>query len=1386
MLQWRALHQADQLAFTFLGEGVKNNSTLTYGELDQKARVIALFLKSIKAEKKHALLVYNPGLEFITAIFGCLYARVVAIPIYPPRKNFSLNRIETIIEDSQASLALTTGGILSDVLAKFSDNARIKSLNWIATDEINSSFSSEWNAEPVNCEETAFLQYTSGSTGMPKGVIVSHKNLIHNSEIIKRAFGHDEKTVGVGWLPLYHDMGLIGYVFQPVYYGGHCVLMSPVSFLQKPIRWLQAISDFKATTSGGPNFAYDLCIKNITAEQINNLDLASWDVAFNGAEPIRIETVETFSKTFAPAGFHKQAFYPCYGLAEATLLVTGGIKGADFAITTKNGNKIPGCGHTWLNQKVVIADPLTLNRCAENEEGEIWVRGDSVAMGYWNKPKENNTVFKAYLADTGEGPFLRTGDLGYLNKEQLYITARLKDLIIIRGKNYYPHDIELVVEQSHATLRTGNGAAFSLYIDGEERLVIAYEVERSFVKNQNVEEVSDCVREAVSQHFELQAYAVLLLRTASIPKTSSGKIQRQQCKEAFIAGKLNIIASSYINRRDKERKYIHELFEQRAIENSDAIAFGFEDKIITYRQLDQKANQIAHYLRNEGIENSSSIGIYSNDTIEIITAILGILKAGRSFVLLDDSKAPGEIAADAKENKTFLLISGNKIKAISFLISKYFSLDIFSDPGCKEDADLQINSAPIAINDIDRSGEKLVTNNLSHKDIIEYFLQLDRLSKHKTGDILITEKSNLTILPLLEVIWVLTHAGKIVFFESIVPKEKLSLSEQGKPGANMDFSLFYFSSNENEFTSNKYKLVIEGAKYADKNGFTAIWTPERHFHAFGGLYPNPSVLTSAIAMVTKNIRLRAGSVVLPLHHPVRVAEEWAVVDNLSDGRVDIAFARGWNPNDFIFAPERFDKSKELLFSGIETVKKLWRGEKIIASNGVGKDIEIKIYPLPKQPELQTWVTCSGGKERFTEAGACGSNVLTALLFQSTEELAEKIQAYRKSLEEHGFDPEMGKVTLMQHTFIGPDIETVRSKVRGPFIEYLKNSYDLWKGESQALEKLSETEREKMLDYSFERYFHTSALFGTPESCAHVVEQFKVIGVNEIACLIDFGIEQEEVLTHLYFLKSLKDIVNKKSEQITPTNGKEYFFINSLNKQLAPILHCTAETVLQLSNFEPEFLSSCKFFMLNDDPFIHYNTAPVIGKKFRSELLFKNVSISSAFNSAEMPGADKQTVQQDDLQPKPGRIYTDQDIPIALPDILQDAIKAEIALLLQIDPQIIPGDKNFHSMGIDSVKAIEIIHKLGQRFSISLSPVALFEAPTPFLLSEYIIKNYREALENYMVLKKQPIPTITPAENELKTGPGNPGSYKEEITMEKLQEYSETQLAELLSKEINEQ
>jgi acyl-CoA synthetase (AMP-forming)/AMP-acid ligase II len=554
LLRRRALQQPEQRAYTFLLDGETAERHLTYGELDRQARRIAALLQSRCREGERALLLYPPGLDYIAAFFGCLYAGVIAVPAYPPRNDRALPRLQAIIQDAGAALVLSTEALLSKIDSMFKRAPELPVLKSMATDRFIEG-EERWRAPAVHPDHLAFLQYTSGSTGTPKGVMLTHRNLLHNEAAIYERFGHADDSIVVSWLPTYHDMGLIGGMLQPLYGGFPCILMAPASFIQRPLRWLQAISRYRATTSGGPNFAYDHCVRNIPPEQKAELDLSCWTLAFNGAEPVRRETIDRFAAAFAPCGFRREAFYPCYGLAEASLIVSGGRKGIvppaqylDKSALEQN-RVVPaseeavsfiGCGKTLEDQQIVIADPESARRCAADEVGEIWVKGPSIAKGYWSRLKETEETFRAFLPDTGEGPFLRTGDLGFLKEGVLFVTGRLKDLIVIQGRNHYPQDIERTVEQSAAILRAGCGAAFSIEVGGEERLGVVQEVD---FRQTPDEKVLGAIRLAVAREHELEVYAVVLIRAGTLPKTSSGKIQRRLCRSKFLANDLETLAA---------------------------------------------------------------------------------------------------------------------------------------------------------------------------------------------------------------------------------------------------------------------------------------------------------------------------------------------------------------------------------------------------------------------------------------------------------------------------------------------------------------------------------------------------------------------------------------------------------------------------------------------------------------------------------------------------------------------------------------------------------------------------------------------------------------------------------------------------------------------------
>lgn len=537
-------------------DGEENAAHLNRGALDHRARILGGKLQEMGLEGERALLLYPPGLEYVVGFTGCLYSKVIAVPAYPPdpyRLERTLPRLLAIIKNCQAKLILTTQEIVSMrdfFTSQFPEFAQIP---WLASDALEESYADAWKEPNLTGESLAFLQYTSGSTGDPRGVKLTHGNLIHNLGLIINGFGLlRERDIGVCWLPPYHDMGLIGGILVPMIGGGENCLMSPLHFLHKPFRWLKAISKSgRAVVSGGPNFAFDLCIRKITPAQRETLDFSHWKVVYTGAEPIRNDVLERFADTFSPCGFDKKAFIPCYGLAEATLMVSGSRQSQCYR-TFRGGNAtLVSCGAPVPDQEIMIVDPQTLESVKDEEAGEIWVKGPSVAKGYWDHQEVSASIFNNFPRGSKEGPFLRTGDLGFLHEGELFITGRIKDLIILFGMNHYPQDLERTMEECHPALRPGCGAAFSVPIDGEEQLILVQELAKESYqesKNINFAEVVAKVREAVATRHGVEIYTLALIAPSSIAKTSSGKISRHFCKLDF---QRNLLKTVYLWKRQE-------------------------------------------------------------------------------------------------------------------------------------------------------------------------------------------------------------------------------------------------------------------------------------------------------------------------------------------------------------------------------------------------------------------------------------------------------------------------------------------------------------------------------------------------------------------------------------------------------------------------------------------------------------------------------------------------------------------------------------------------------------------------------------------------------------------------------------------------------------------
>ncbi|MFB8006414.1 fatty acyl-AMP ligase [Nocardia sp. NPDC056000] len=611
LLWQRATDEPERIAYILLDEHGAEADSLTYRDLHRRALAVAEQLRTHCVPGDRALLIFPQRLEFIVAYFGCLYARVLAVPVPPPRRTEIRESTRSIIRDCRPTVVLTMHAMVdalrpqleslgatsasadpqrepdvsrpeSGVVPLESDRAlpervlragRRQSPEWLAVDRLPAT--QRGAVAVVEANSLAFLQYTSGSTSTPKGVMVSHGNLAANLEMIKDAFGHDRDSTMVGWTPLFHDQGLIGNVLQPLYIGATGVLMSPSAFIRRPLLWLSAITRYRAHTSGGPNFAFDACVARAGAGDTADLDLSCWQVAFNGAEPLRPQTLRNFAETFAPHGFQARSNYPCYGLAEATLLVSGSVKGrgprtievdtaalergrhapagapldrgrtaissGDARAATSSSHApaarsavrtLVGSGRTLPGEDVRIVDPHTHRLCPPDHIGEIWVSGDHVAQGYWGRIEETSRTFQAVCTDLSGRRYLRTGDLGVVVDGELYVTGRAKDLLIIRGRNHYPQDIEHTVTTAHHALRSGGCAAFA---DGE-KLVIIQEIRRDQLADADAADVSGAIRAAVLREHDLSIGELVLTTPGLLPKTSSGKLMRAATRNQYRQG----------------------------------------------------------------------------------------------------------------------------------------------------------------------------------------------------------------------------------------------------------------------------------------------------------------------------------------------------------------------------------------------------------------------------------------------------------------------------------------------------------------------------------------------------------------------------------------------------------------------------------------------------------------------------------------------------------------------------------------------------------------------------------------------------------------------------------------------------------------------------------
>ncbi|MFH9887084.1 MupA/Atu3671 family FMN-dependent luciferase-like monooxygenase [Streptomyces luteogriseus] len=1723
LLLRRSAEQPDSVAYTFLERD--REVSWTYGELDARAREIGATLRRHCAPGERVVIVLPPGLDYVASFFGCLYAEVIAVPVYPPNGASlvrSLSRLEAIVSDARPTAALTLGAVAGQRDAFVETNPLLGTLRWIGVDT-DVTPEAGWRPEPAPRDALAFLQYTSGSTGTPKGVMVSHGNLLHNGGDIERFFELTPDSKTVIWLPPYHDMGLIGGILQPLYTGYPTVLMPPMAFAADPLRWLRTISDHRATTSGGPNFGYELCLRKIRPEQLEGLDLSCWQVAFNGAEPVRADVMDAFADFLAPTGFRREAFYPCYGLAEGTLIVTGGSpKAAPVVREIEGSDPVVGCGQPSPEQELAIVDPETRRRCPEGEVGEIWVGGPSVAQGYWQRPETSAEVFGARIEGSQDGPFLRTGDLGHVVDGELFVSGRIKDLIILRGVNHYPQDIELTAFRSHPALRHNGGACFTVPVDGQEVLVVAHEAER-VARDADVREVAAAVRAAVGENHLIAPHAFALVRPGRLPRTSSGKIQRFAAREQYLAGTLAVLGvheygqddvsdpvtatatagpdqagtpeaveaflraaiarrvggdpaaldlgrsgpalgldsldlleiqhevekafgvelgyeamhgapvhdvlaavvasvadagnpvapdagapdvppdelshgerglwfldhvtgcgaaynvagavrlpddvdpdalqqaldrvverhaalrTSYTTDEDRpmrridaagkvvldrtavpdaapgalealladaaaepfdlsagplvrarlctgadgrrvlllvmhhivadfwsmslvvdelarcyraarsgtaadlppagdyaafvaaQQRYarsaegeaaaafwrerlggelpvlelptdrprppvqtyrgdthdfrldaellagltalarqsgttpytvllcafevllhrysgqsdilvgspvsgrgrpayadtvgyfvnpvvirgdlggdpvfrellarfsgtvsealahqnypfgllaeqlqagrdparspvfqamfihhqapsrfpgdlaavatghgtrpftlagldlapvhvpqrtaqfdltmivaehadglvgrvqfnadlfdratvadltdnfhtllagitadpdrplsalpllseektrrvlvdwndtardlpaalcIHQEFEAAAARTPDAVAVVFRSARLTFEELSQASDRLARELVDRGVGAESRVGICLDRSPELIVAMLGVLKAGGAYVPLDPDYPRERLDVVVSDARLDLMVTRGRVaRRVAGSAVPLLDVDeVLAAPDGRTAGPAGRACADNAAYLLYTSGSTGVPKGVvvTHRNVGNFFAAMDEKVGCGSDDTMLAVTNAGFDISVLELLWTLTRGATVVLAEDALSRQ----AGQAAPAKPVDFSLFFFASDARSGTDDarrRYDLVFDSARFADEHGFTAVWTPERHFHEFGGLYPNPSVLSAAIAAVTRNVAVRAGSVVLPLHSPVRVAEEWSLVDNISGGRVGVAFASGWHADDFVFFPERYEGRKEQMFRDIDTVQRLWRGETVSLPGGTGKPVDIAIRPAPLQSELPTWITAAGSPDTFTRAGAIGANVLTHLLGQTVEQVAENVRRYREARLQHGHDPDTGVVTLMLHTFLGDDVEEVKRQVREPFKAYLRSSVGLIENLVRSLHLpvdlagMSESDMDDLLEFAFNRYFDTGALFGTPESVRPLIERCAEAGVDEIACLVDFGLPSRAVLDGLPALDRLRERSGRATAAEAATAGDE--------------------------------------------------------------------------------------------------------------------------------------------------------------------------------------------------------------------------------------------------------
>jgi 8-amino-7-oxononanoate synthase len=673
-LRYWAVAQPDKIAFRFLDGGEEETASLTFSQLDERARAIATKLVSMGYAGERALMMYPPGLEFVTAFMGCHYAGVTPVPAYPLRRNRNMARICAISDNVKAAVALTTGPKIKEGERWIADAPVLKAIPWVATENIPNVLANDWVKPKMSPDDLGLIQYTSGSTGTPKGVMLTHRNLIANCRLITSGFSVRPGDSCCSWLPLFHDMGLIGGIMEPIYCGMPNVFMSPAAFMTKPVRWLQAISKYRTVISGGPNFAYSWCAMKIQPEECEGLDLSSWKVAFNGAEPVRADVMRLFAKKFEPYGFDYNAFYPCYGMAETTLIVTGGQSGAVPVVRTfdtnelvehrvsrvdadhKNAKELVGCGSVLVEEEVLIVHPETRRSLPDDQIGEIWINSPSCGLGYWKREEESDESFKARLNPDNGKVYVRSGDLGFMDRGELFVAGRLKDMIIVRGVNRYPQDIESTVEHCHPLTRAAGAAAFAVTRWDREHLVVTCEVEKTvfdFKRGDDekskleydrkvkayYQEVIETIRKAIILEHDLPPDAILLVRAYSVPKTSSGKVQRHACKKNFESDEVANVMARWCAWEESHKAAEASSTAGDAV-NSDSVADSDLSPVVVEAVISE--------VKKIGQERAQNVNLDTNIAVELNLDSLERLDIAQSLSTMFGGRLPDEVLQDVE------------------------------------------------------------------------------------------------------------------------------------------------------------------------------------------------------------------------------------------------------------------------------------------------------------------------------------------------------------------------------------------------------------------------------------------------------------------------------------------------------------------------------------------------------------------------------------------------------------------------------------------------------------------------------------------------------------------------------------------------------------------